>query len=100
MKCYAFVIPNLPAPTLFNRKKMKWIADLLNSLEGMIAITPSYPQGTILFFETLNQAKIARNKVLATGNAAGRNIMHAEIIDGKDVKIGQPVDGGEVDARD
>ena len=80
---YTFAIPNLPVPTLFNRifrrKMLRMTADMLKSLDGLTGITFSPPQGTLLHFETLNQAKIARNQIEALGNNCGVNIMESEL---------------------
>ncbi len=81
-RAYGFAMPNLPTPTPFNRRLMKRVKELLDGLEGLIAVTPHYPEGTLLYFETLNQAKVARNKVEAAGpNPCGRHIMLCEISD-------------------
>ena len=81
-QAYGFAMPNLPTPTLFNRKLMKQVKELLDSLEGLIAVTPHWPEGTLLFFETINQAKVARNIIEAKGpNRCGRHIMLCEISD-------------------
>ena len=80
---YTFAIPNLPVPTLFNRifkkKMLRMTADMLKSLEGLKGITFSPPQGTLLHFGTLNQAKIARNRIESLGNNCGIYIMQSEL---------------------
>ena len=80
---YTFAIPNLPVPTLFNRifrrKLLRMTADMLNGLDGLTGITFSPPQGTLLHFGTLNQAKIARNRLEAMGNNCGIYIMQSEL---------------------
>ncbi len=88
-KAFAFAMPNLPMPTPWNRKKLNKVLELLKGLDGLIAITPYYPKGTLLFFETINQAKIARNRIEAAGpNQCGIHIMNAEIADdGQSVNI-------------
>ena len=82
---YTFAIPNLPVPTLFNRifhrRELKAAADMLKELDGLIGITVSYPKGTLLHFETLNQAIIARNRITAMGNSCGVHIMESELDD-------------------
>ncbi len=80
---FAMAIPNLPDP-VFHRRAAKRVAKFLKALDGLVAITPHYPQGTLLFFETLNAAKVARNRFEAEGNACSAHIMHAEI--GDDMK--------------
>lgn len=80
---YTFAIPNLPVPTLFNRifrrKLLRMTADMINSLDGLKGITFSPPRGTLLHFGTLNQAKIARNRLEADGIKCGVYIMETEL---------------------
>ena len=51
----------------------------MNSLDGMLGIHLVDRYHTLLAFETLNQAKIARNRIKAEGNPVGDHIMNAEI---------------------
>lgn len=72
-KVYTVAIPNLPVT--LNKKTIefcKWIA----TLDGFVGLKPEYPHGTLLFFETENQAKIARNliKTYKGGVRTGSNI--------------------------
>ena len=82
---YTFAIPNLPVPTLFNRifrrRMLKAATDMLNGLDGLVGVTVSYPQGTLLHFATLNHAKIARNWLESMGVNCGIYIMESELDD-------------------
>lgn len=80
---YTFAIPNLPVQTLFNRifrrRMLKAATNMLNGLDGLTGITFNPPQGTLLHFATLNQAKIARNRLESDGINCGVNIMESEL---------------------
>ena len=77
-ECYAFGIGGMPNPILHPRQA-KQVSDFLNSLDGMLGIHLVDRYHTLLAFETLNQAKIARNRIKAEGNPVGDHIMNAEI---------------------
>ena len=58
--CYAFAIPNLPARPDKNIKKfIKWLSEL----DGFLGVYPYYPHGTLLIFDTENNAKGGRNLI-------------------------------------
>lgn len=58
--CYAFAIPNLPIPPNRAVKKfLKWV----DKLDGFQGLYPAYPDGTLLIFDTENNAKGGRNLV-------------------------------------
>lgn len=40
----------------------------------IVAVYPTYPGGTLLFYETENEAKRARNRLVAWGFPVGNNI--------------------------
>lgn len=70
--CYTVAIPNLP---IFPDKKVKRFIKWIHKLDGFVGIRPEYPYGTLLIFKTMNDAKIARNKInnypeydMGTGN--------------------------------
>lgn len=46
----------------------------ISGLEGLVAVHPHYPNGTLLLFDSLNNAKGARNLMEAKGIQTGRNI--------------------------
>lgn len=60
IKCWAFGVGNLTMNPLF-RKMQKEIIDLIKSQDGFKGLTPMYPRGTLLVFDTENNAKGARN---------------------------------------
>ena len=78
MKCYTIAVPNCPDPVV-HPVQAKRFADFLNGLDGLLGVHPHYPEGTILFFDTVEHAKNARMKFMAEGNKCGDYIMNAEI---------------------
>ena len=79
---YTVSIPNLPLPTTRkNRKLIDGVIKLIKKQDGFIALSPEFPHGTILFFETLNDAKRARNNLRVELNAVGNYICKAEMED-------------------
>ena len=58
--CYAFAIPNLPIrPDKNVRKFLKYV----EKLDGFQGLYPCYPDGTLLIFDTENNAKGGRNLI-------------------------------------
>ena len=91
-ECYAFGIGGMPNPILHPRQA-KQVSDFLNSLDGMLGIHLVDRYHTLLAFETLNQAKIARNRIKAEGNPVGDHIMTAEISeDRQTITVKEPVE--------
>ena len=91
-ECYAFGIGGLPNPML-HPKQARQVSDFLNSLDGILGIHMVDKYHTLLAFDTLNQAKIARNKIASEGNFTGNNIMHAELSDdSKKITVKGPVE--------
>ena len=70
MKAWTVAVGNFDPLIKGSRKALKYI----NKLDGLIGIHPCYPHGTLLLFVSENAAKIARNKLDATGVQTGRNI--------------------------
>lgn len=60
--CYAFAIPNLP---MFMNKEIKKFINYIEKLEGFQGLYPHYPHGTLLIFDTENNAKGGRNLIRA-----------------------------------
>lgn len=56
--CYAFAMPNLP---LKPNKEILYFLDYVQKLDGFQGIYPCYPNGTLLIFDTENNAKGGRN---------------------------------------
>lgn len=77
-ECYVFGIGGLPDP-LLHPIQAKKVSDFLKKLDGLAGLHLADRYHTLLAFETLNQAKIARNKIKAEGNPVGNHIMTAEI---------------------
>ncbi len=79
VKVYAFEIGDAPNP-LWNpvkaRKEAAVIAEVLKGCEGLMDVRPEWPR-TVAAFDTLNNAKAAREKLEAAGRPCGKNIMNA-----------------------
>ena len=74
VKCYTVAIPNLP---LFPSKAVMDFVKYVTSLEGCYGMRPEYPHGTLLIYDTENNAKGARNLIRAYkgyGGQVGKNI--------------------------
>lgn len=76
--CYAFAVGGMPDPVRHPIEARK-VKRFMDGLEGLIGVNLHSRYQTLLIFETLNQAKIARNQLGAAGNHTGRNIMKCEI---------------------
>lgn len=85
-KCYTIAIPNLPNPVTHPALAKK-TARFLKKCEGLLGVHPHYPEGTILFFDTLENAKAARWKFMSEGNKCGDYIMNAEMRDDGSVVV-------------
>ena len=70
-KIYSVTIGNLP----LRKKKALKIAEFVKSLDGFVGVCPYYPYGTLVFFDTLNDAKIGKNTLNAELHPVGKNIM-------------------------
>ena len=68
---YTVAIGNVP---ILPNKKVKEFFRWVESLDGFVGIRPEYPRGTLLLFETENDAKGARNLIRAKGENVGNNI--------------------------
>lgn len=60
LKAYTVAIPNLP---LVPNRKVKAFVKWISSLDGFYGIHPHYPLGTLVIFDTENNAKAARNLI-------------------------------------
>lgn len=80
-RVFSFTVECLPMPTPVNRKEMDTLGELIRSLDGLVAVSPYCPFGDIFLFETLNDAKRARNAFRQHGRQCAKYIMNAEIAD-------------------
>lgn len=62
VSCWGFGIPNLPIKP--NKKILRFL-DYLATLDGFQGLYPWYPHGTIIIFDTENNAKGGRNLIRA-----------------------------------
>lgn len=63
----------LPVPP-FIPKKSNQAIEFIKKLDGFLGIFPCGADGTLWLFESLNKAKVAKNKMDAKGIATGDNI--------------------------
>lgn len=61
------------------KKGCRKAVEFIKTLDGLLAVYPDYPRGTLLLFESENAAKIARNMLKAKGIQTGHNICKCEI---------------------
>lgn len=81
MKVWAIAVGNVNPFVKASRDAVKYI----KTLHGLVGVLPKYPDGTLIFFRTENQAKIAKNMLEAKGVKVGYNICKGEI-DEKDIR--------------
>ena len=86
MKAYVVGVGNVNPLSRASRKAVKYIS----TLQGLLGVTPYYPHGTAIIFDTLNNAKIAKNLMEAKGIQTGREIGEVDI-DEKHAKKGGSV---------
>jgi hypothetical protein len=79
-KCYGFAVGNI-SPFVFGKKKRAMIAAIeeIKKLEGLLGVHPAYPDGTVLVFDTLNNAKGGRNILRSKGVVCGKEIGEVEV---------------------
>ena len=79
VKVYVFAIGHGTDP-LWNpvkaKKEVVAMAEILKGCEGLLGVHPIWPN-TLAAFDTLNNAKVARNRLEAAGRPCGKNIMNA-----------------------
>ena len=61
------------------KKTSREAVKFIKGLEGLVAVHPVYPKGTLLLFDSENNAKGARSLMEAQGIQCGRNICHGWI---------------------
>ena len=68
---YAVIVGNLP----FRKKVVKRFANFIKRLDGAVAVTSCYPNGTIVYFDTLNDAKRGKNELKCVLHPVGDEII-------------------------
>lgn len=80
IEVYTVAVGNLPMlPKFLMPKGVKEAVKLIKEQEGLIGVTPMYPRGTLLLFDTENHAKGARNVLRFRGVQVGTNICKAYV---------------------
>lgn len=77
MKVYVFAIGNIDP--INHRKAAKRAVEFITRLPGFKAVHPHNPDGTLLCFDTLDNAIRSRARYTETGNVAGRYIMEGTV---------------------
>lgn len=75
---YTFAVGNLP---MRNRRKLYQTVEYFKLQPGFIGLHPHPPRGTLLVFDTLNNAKRARNIFEDNGIQCGNYIMRGTLTD-------------------
>lgn len=75
MKAWSVAVGNINPLQKASRDAVEYIS----KLEGFVGFYPHYPQGTLCFFKTENDAKRGRNKMNSKGILTGNNICEMEI---------------------
>lgn len=75
MKAWSVAVGNINPLKKDSRKAVEYIS----KLKGFVGLFPHYPQGTLCFFKTENDAKRGRNLMGAKGIQTGHNICEFEI---------------------
>ena len=76
---YVFATDCLPLLPWMARKVLR----LIGEQDGLVGVIPYYPKGTVVCFDTENNAKGARNILRLNGMNVGTNICEV-IVDGDD----------------
>ena len=75
VELWTVTVGNLPIlPKFLQPKGVREAVALIKEQEGFVAIYPQYPWGTLLLFDTENNAKGARNILRFRGIQCGDNI--------------------------
>lgn len=75
MKAYTVAVGNFSPFRRGSRNALKFI----KTLDGLIGVHPCYPRGTLILFDSENNAKIARNLMESKGIRTGINICEVDI---------------------
>lgn len=89
IELWSVAVGNLPLlPRFLQPKGTKRAVELIKEQEGLVAVHPCYPRGTLLLFDTENNAKGARNILRYNGVQCGDNIckvfVEKELLEDKD----------------
>lgn len=85
-KCFAFAIGGIPDmfrhPIEFQHF-MRRVTDEIKKCDGLVGLHPEETRADscLVFYDTLNHAKVARNKLRALSVPCGTYIVNAEVSD-------------------
>lgn len=77
MKVFIFAVECLPV----SGKRFFKLLGYLKEQNSFLGIHPRYPDGDFLVWQTLNDAKIAKNTIEALGIKTANHIMHGTLTD-------------------
>lgn len=78
IEVWTVAVGNIPLlPRVLMPKGVTKAIKLIKEQKGLIGVTPMYPRGTLLLFDTENNAKGARNMLRFNGVKCGDNICQA-----------------------
>lgn len=70
-KAFTVAVGNIP---IIPRRDTKKAVSIIKAQKGFLGIHPVYPRGTLLIFDTKNDAIKARNNLMTSGIHCGDNI--------------------------
>ena len=77
------------------KKASREAVKFIKGLEGLVAVHPVYPNGTLLLFDSQYNAKSAKNLMEVQGIQCGRNICRGWINGDTFEMLQQPAEEGE-----
>ena len=75
MKAYTVAIGNFSIPITKDQKK---VLSMIKECKGLIGLIPQAPNGTLILFDNINNAKECRNVLRAEDVQTGRNIVEVD----------------------
>lgn len=78
VKAYTVTVGNIDPLN----KKSRAAVKIIKKLDGLLGITPVYPRGTLIIFESENAAKRAKNFLKTKGIQTGHNICECYVTSG------------------
>lgn len=76
---WTVIVGNISIKTRHRKTLKEFVRILKEDCEGFLGVNPCPPYGTILFFKTLNDAKISRNVLESKGIKCSREICDVHI---------------------
>ncbi len=74
VELWTVAVGNLPLIPFLHKKAVRDAVKLIKEQDGFVGVYPIYPRGTLLLFDSENNAKGARNILRFRGIGCGSNI--------------------------